>query len=39
MLLGELADDEEEGTPDNAEEDDAENDNLPGMSVIGSPQD
>jgi len=39
VLLGEFADDEKECTPDNSEEDDAQNDDLPGMGVSRTPQD
>ena len=37
VSLGEFANDEEEYTPDNAEEDDAEDDDLPCVGVRGSP--
>lgn len=39
MPLGETADNVEEDAPDNAKEDDAEDDDFPGLGVDGVPED
>lgn len=39
MGLGEVAEDEEEEGPDGTEEDNAENTDLPGVSMLGAPED
>lgn len=39
MGFGEVAKDEEEEGPDDAKEDNAEDTNLPGVGVLGAPED